>query len=68
MNINEIYQEHKCFLEKQVSDTYNKFVKIIEKDDDYTLSDDELSELFNEILLMYLKDSISSYEWNRITK
>lgn len=68
MTIQEIYEEQKPFIEIEMSKIYNKFVKDIENDDRYTLSDDELTEIFNEVVLMYMRDTIHKYEWIRITK
>jgi hypothetical protein len=66
MNIKQIYKEQQAFFEIKISEMYNSFVKRIEKDRDYTLADDEVSGLFNELLLNYIYKTISLYEWNRI--
>ena len=68
MTIQEIYEEQKPFVEIEIAKMYNKFVKDIENDDRYTLSDDELTEIFNEVVLMYMRDTMHKYEWIRITK
>ena len=68
MNIQEIYQDKNFIIEQDVSEMYNRFSRSIENDDDYFLSDDEVSELFNELLVMYIKDTTSKEEFKRITK
>jgi len=68
MNIKEIYQDKGFIFEQDVAKMYNRFARSIENDDDYFLSDDEVSELFNELLVKYIKETTSEYEFNRITK
>lgn len=67
MNIEQIYGEQKPFIEREIADFYNKFVRDIEKDERYTLSDDELTELFNELIIMFMKRTTPEAEWERIT-
>lgn len=66
MNIEEIYNEQKNWLDLKVSEMYNSFVRDLEKDKRYTLSDDELGELFNELLFKHLADNMSDYELMRV--
>ena len=66
MNIKQIYNKQKTFFEEKISEMYNDFVKKIEEDTDYSLSDDELTELFNELLLRYVKNTMSEYEFKRV--
>lgn len=66
MNIEQIYNEQLPFIERNIADFYNKFVRDIEKDDRYTLSDDELTELFNELMIMFFKKTTPEAEWERI--
>ncbi len=66
MNIQQIYGEQKPLIEKGVADMYNSFAKYIEQNEDYALSDDEMGELFNELLLRYMLENMSDYESTRI--
>ena len=69
MNIQKIYDTKGVyFFAKEVADMYNRFVKDIESDEDYSLSDDEMGELFDELLIMFMKKQISISEFERITK
>lgn len=65
MNIEQIYGEQKPWLDRKVSEMYNSFVKDLESDCDYTLSDDEISELFNELMFIHLSKNMSDYELMR---
>lgn len=66
MNIEQIYNEQKPFIEREIADFYNKFARDIENDERYTLSDDELTELFNELLLMFVLRTTPEGEIERI--
>ena len=66
MTIEQIYGEQKPWLDRKISEMYNSFVKDIEADCDYSLSDDETSELFNELLFIHLSESVSDYELMRL--
>ena len=66
MTIQQIYNEQKPFIERQIAEVYNNFVKYIEQNEEYTLSDDELTELFNELMIMFLKETTPEAEWERI--
>ena len=65
MNIDQIYGEQKPFIERHMADFYNKFARDIKNDDRFTLSDDELSEMFNELLFINLSENMSDYELMR---
>lgn len=67
MNIEQIYNEQEPFIEREMADFYNKFVRDLEKDERYTLSDDEMTELFNELMIMFIKRTTPEAEWERIT-
>ena len=66
MNIDYIKKETKPFFEDRVSDMYNDFCQSIDEDDDYHLGDDEVSELFNELLLSYVHSTTGKAEFNRV--
>jgi hypothetical protein len=66
MNINEIYNLKLDFFAKEVADMYNRFAKDIEKDPNFTLSDDELGELFDELLISFMRKQMSAYEFERV--
>lgn len=66
MTIQQIYNEQKPFIERQIAEVYNNFVKYIEQNEEYTLSDDELTELFNELMIMFFKETTPEAEWERI--
>lgn len=66
MNIQQIYGEQKPWLDRKIADLYNSFAKDLESDTNYSLSDDEVSELFNELLFIYLSENISDYELMRL--
>lgn len=67
MNIQQIYGEQKPLIEQKVADMYNSFAKYISQNEDYSLSDDEMGELFNELLLMYMHENMTSdYEFTRV--
>lgn len=68
MNIQQIYIEQKPWLDRKLSYIYNDFVRDIEKDKRFSLSDDELGELFNELLFKHLSENISDYELMRLYK
>lgn len=65
-NIDTIYAEQKPYLERKFADLYNSFAKDIETDCDYNLSDDETSELFNELVIKYMHDTMIDYEFVRV--
>ena len=66
MNIEYIKNETEPFFAERVSDMYNDYASSIDDDEDYHLSDDEVSELFNELLLSYLHSTMSKDEFNRV--
>lgn len=66
MNIEQIYGEQKPWLDRKLSEIYNSFVRDLESDTNYTLSDDEVSELFNELLFKHLAENMSDYELMRV--
>lgn len=66
MNIQQIYTEKYGVLEQGIAQFYNSFVKDIESDERFTLSDDEMTELFDELLLMYMHENMSHYEYHRV--
>lgn len=66
MNIQEIYNYQKPLFDKLFADFYNKFAKDLENDPLFTLSDDEMTELFNELVIMYMKDTTPESDWSRI--
>jgi len=66
MDIEQIYGEQKPWIERKMSEVYNSFVKDLESDTDYELSDDEVSELFNELFLRHMLENMSDYEATRI--
>jgi len=68
MNIDQIYGYKQPEIADYISRSYNLFARDIETDKNFTLSDDEVSELFNELILMYMRDTMSYDEWTRITK
>lgn len=68
MNIDEIYNRKLDFFAKEVADMYNRFAKNIEKDKDFTLSDDEVGELFDELLITFMQQQVSRYEFNRVVQ
>jgi hypothetical protein len=65
MNIDEIYGYQKPLLESLFSDMYNKFVRDIDKDPNFELADDEMTELFNELVFKYLAETMTDYELMR---
>lgn len=68
MNIEQIYDTKGVyFFAKEVGKMYARFEKTIEADKDFTLNDDEMAELFDELLIMFLKNQMSDYEFNRVT-
>jgi hypothetical protein len=68
MNIDEIYNRKLDFFAKEVADMYNRFARMIDKDKDFTLADDEVGELFDELLLTYMQKQMSEYEFDRIVE
>jgi hypothetical protein len=66
MNIQEIYGYQKPLFDRLFADFYNKFEKDLENDPLFTLADDEMTELFNELVIMYMKDTTPEAEWERI--
>lgn len=66
MTIQEIYKDQKPFFEEQIAKMYNAFVKEIESDPDYSLGDDELTELFDELLLDFWWDTTPEAERDRV--
>jgi hypothetical protein len=68
MNIEYIKKETEPFFAERVSDMYNDFSSSIDDDEDYHLSDDEVSELFNELLLSYIHSTMSKDEFNRVVE
>jgi hypothetical protein len=66
MNIEQIYGEQKPYIERQMATSYNQFIRALESDMDYNLADDEASELYSELLLMYMRDTMSYDEWTRV--
>lgn len=67
MNIQEIYGYEQPTLARNFADFYNKFASTILSDKNYSLSDEEISELFNELVLMYMRETMAYSEWERIT-
>ena len=66
MNIKEIYEDKEQFFVEEVCKMYNEFAKNLEQDEDYTLADDEVNELFNELLLKYIAFTMPKTEWYRV--
>jgi hypothetical protein len=66
MNIEYIKNETEPFFAERVADMYNDYASSIDDDEDYHLSDDEVSELFNELLLSYIHSTMSKEEFNRV--
>ena len=66
MNINQIYGEQEPFIKRGMTEFYNHFARALESDMDYQLSDDEVGELFNELMLKYMRDTMSYNEWTRV--
>ena len=67
MNIEEIYINKYLPIAIGIAKTYTDFRNNIEDDKNYSLADDELGELFDELVLIHMKKTMSEYEWNRIT-
>ena len=55
MTIQEIYQDKKSIIEYSMGEAFNSIFQEIDKDKDYTLADDELTELVYELMNIYLK-------------
>jgi predicted GNAT superfamily acetyltransferase len=55
MNIQEIYQDKNKIIEGILSEGYPIFEYEIEHDDNYTLSTDEIAELYYELISEYIK-------------
>ncbi len=66
MNIDQIYGEQKPYLERKMSELYDSFAKDLESDMRYTLADDEMTELFNELILKYMHETMVDYEFVRV--
>jgi len=57
MDINKIYKDKKHIVENMFSRGYKTFEKDIEKDKNYSLSTDEIVELFYDLVLIELKNN-----------
>jgi hypothetical protein len=68
MNIDEIYNRKLDFFAKEVADMYNRFARMIDKDKDFTLADDEVGELFDELLITFMQQQVSRYEFDRVVQ
>ncbi len=67
MTIQEVYYDKVSIIEKGMTDLYKKFERAIEKDKDYYLCDDEVSELFDELIIMYMQKTMTGNEFDRVT-
>ncbi len=66
MDIYEIYGYEQPLLERCFADFYNKFARDIDTDENFSLSDDEVTEVFDELVLRYMKQTMSRSEWDRV--
>ena len=66
MNTNEIY-EYTNFRES-LDILYRKFHKKIDKDKNFNLTDNEIFELFIDLLMEYKKEYIENFDTVYITK
>ena len=66
MNIQEISNDKKSIVENILDNGYDYFSKDIENDDDYSLIDDEIAELYYELILTEIRRILTDYEWDRI--
>ena len=66
MNIQEISNDKKNIVENILDNGYDYFSKDIENDDDYSLIDDEIAELYYELILREIRRILTDYEWDRI--
>lgn len=66
MTIKEIYDQKKEIIEKHIVNMYNELLQSINEDENYSLADDEATELFDEIVIMYMKNTTPEAEWERI--
>jgi hypothetical protein len=68
MTIDEIYTYFKPLIVDLFSHSYKILIREIENDSNFSLNSDEQNELFDEIMLIHLHDTMTAYEWDRIIK
>lgn len=66
MNIQHIYNIQSPLIKENMARVYNNFAKDVILNQDFSLSDDEMGEVFNEVILMHMREHMSYYEWTRI--
>ena len=59
MNIEEIYHEKRKLIEGIISEGYSAFEAEINHDPRFSLSDDEMAEMFYELLQMEINNTIN---------
>lgn len=68
MNIEQIHVDKQKIIENILDRGYVDFENEITQDDNYSLADDEIAEMYYELLVMEIKRILPDYEFKRITK
>lgn len=55
MNIHDIYLENQDLIENRMGDLRTELWNIFENDERYTLADDEIGELVDDLIIEYMK-------------